>query len=191
MALPRNAQRQDNRTALQREVERQLRQNKVGDDRELQEQMKQMEYQNVWSGLKPAEPVPYVDETQKAYGFMPRLFEMQPLLPRIQDEKYWPRYEWDLRYGNKAPSPSDRPLTSVSQPLPPPTSGFAAGTSMPGDARSETPLARALRQFAEQPAGDSDRAAAPSANRAPDSFADPLATLAALIRLSAARDGTG
>ena len=66
---------------------------------------------------------------------------------------------------------------------------------MPGDPSAETPLARLLRltagETASEPDGDPDPSAAPAPDRAPVRFADPLATLAALVRLSAMRDWPG
>jgi murein DD-endopeptidase MepM/ murein hydrolase activator NlpD len=92
---------------------------------------------------------------------------------------------------------SDSPFNPYRlQPFPPQllpqsTSGSATRASIPGDPNAEMPLARLLRLTAggsaTEPAGDTD----PSADRVPARFADPLAALAALVRLSAMRDGPG
>jgi murein DD-endopeptidase MepM/ murein hydrolase activator NlpD len=81
------------------------------------------------------------------------------------------------------------------QLLPPSTSGSATRDSMLGDPNVETPLARLLRLTASEPATEpvtaSDPSATLAADRAPVRFADPLAALSALVRLSAMRDGPG
>jgi len=110
-----------------------------------------------------------------------------------------PNLEQNLRYGSEAPLPlnvATAPPTPArfSQPWLPSTSGFAAGTPMPGYPNGESPLARFLRETATRPNG-AGRTAAPPASptpgRAPVRFAEPLAALAALVRLSAMRDGPG
>jgi len=80
-----------------------------------------------------------------------------------------------------------------------PPSGLAKRTSLPGDPNAETPLARWLRltasesasELAGEPGGDADSSATPTPDREPVRFADPLAALSALARLSAMRDEIG
>lgn len=139
------------------------------------------------------------------------------------DKNYGPI--WNSLYGNHAPLAAkasvavppaswppfiDRPIYNdpvnpylpppwFAKPSPPSTSGSAAKPWTPNDPASETPLARALREFDGQPAGDADRvgaplpdpSAAPASDRQPVRFDYPLAVLAAMVRLSAMRDGGG
>ena len=65
---------------------------------------------------------------------------------------------------------------------------------MPGDPNAKTPLARLLRLTAAEttPSDDADLSVDPAtSDRAPVRFADPLAALAVLARLSAMRDEIG
>jgi hypothetical protein len=218
MAKSRNDPELDNRTDLQKEIDRQQMLDDATKAWDAQEEaMKEFE-NNLLFGLAlkgNAPEIPYISEAQGASESMQRLFKM-----RSQQQQGWrgsppraPTLERSPHYGNKAPLPesSARDWLGLQQSdfggrlpqgimgrrsdLPPSTPGFATSTSMPGDPNAETPLARLLRVTANQPGGDADRIAASSAgptlDRAPDRFADPLATLAALVRLSAMRDGIG
>jgi hypothetical protein len=79
------------------------------------------------------------------------------------------------RRGDLSPPPQSSPSAA---------SDYSARASMPGDPNAETPLTRLLRLSAPNDVADprSDPAVR---------FTDPFATLAALVRLSAMRDGDG
>ena len=81
----------------------------------------------------------------------------------------------------QGPAPSFPPVPNRRPPAP-----FVPDSVDPdrvGSARPPAGLASSLRQTDKQPRDDADRAAVP--------FADPLAVLAALVRMSAMRDERG